>query len=1344
MPTKFGKKASIELYMAEKWRLGPLRQMAVLLHAVASEPPSRIASPEEAEKYWDGAVSDYAQLAGISLRASTLEVDIKIQASMNINPAVLDEMTRSTRQMAMKQYDALAEYLQLVKDVDVTSDLENKIEELQGQLDSWAAEFSQDFLPGIEAKFNAHKIRRYRSSWNNARQQLLAFHQGTDFDSFSHDETSLNAFMSGLRNRADAQLVTMADQLALERGGFDNDNTSVSAQIAHGIACAIHTPPMARPVLPALGPKTTILNDGTVKYSEVSRNGLVQTGTYVDFLQQQVGMHDGNGCPAISLQRLSSDQHLDSKTDLTAHLLRAMSEAIASGVSFEHKVVLITGAGPNSIGSELVRLLLSGGACVIVTTHREPSTAAGYFKSLYEEYGARGSELHLAPFNQASSRDCERLIDHVYDIKGLGKDIDAIIPFAAAPEGGVEMNEVGAASELAHRLMLINVYRLLGRIVKNKRDLNIDCNPAQVLLPLSPNHGIFGGDGLYPESKLGLEALLSRVKSESWSEEMSVCGVRIGWTRSTGLMAANDIVAESVEKQGVLTFSAPEMAFNMAMLLTPEFRDLCEDGPVHADFGGRLGTQGDNFSDLLASSRQEISLASNILKAVRLQDDLEQAATTSESQPTNSPLKRKAMLRVGFPHLPKPAKERESLVTSLKNPADTVVVVGFSELGPWGNARTRWEMEHQGRLSTEGYVEMAWLMNLISHSEGALRDGSYYVGWVDTETRKPVADADVEQKYGRHINNHAGVRFTTLDGNSKYEPPQKDVLQEIVVEEDLPAFETSLATAEALRSKHGNKISVERLPGPENICRVRIRRGATIVVPKTVAAPWAAVAGRLPDGWSATRYGIPDDIAKQVDPVTLYAICCVAEAFYSAGIADPLEVFQHMHLSEFGNFIGSSMGGVLKTRHLYRDTYLDQEIQADTLQDTYLNTTAAWVNMLLIGATGPIKTPVGACATGVESIDSGFDSIMAGKIKMCIVGGYDDIQEEESFGFSKMKATVNVASELAHGRVPSEMSRPTAESRAGFVESHGCGVQILCRGDVALEMGLPIYGIIAGSTMAADKIGRSVPAPGRGILTFAKEKANEDMMSTNISVDGSLDTESDYYAPLMPATGLLQSSPAPLRTALAAWGLTIDDLDVASLHGTSTQANDLNEADVICRQMSHLGRTSGRPMWAICQKSITGHPKAPAAAWMLNGCLQVLDTGIIPGNRNADSVDMLLRDKHHLCYPTSSVQVKDGVRAFLLTSFGFGQKSGQVVGIAPRYFFASLLPAQFQEYSQKTKARQARADRAYVKAMMSNRIVQVEERPPYDEDNAPCIFLDPLSRIRKDGATGEYRFDSNA
>lgn len=77
---------------------------------------------------------------------------------------------------------------------------------------------------------------------------------------------------------------------------------------------------------------------------------------------------------------------------------------------------------------------------------------------------------------------------------------------------------------------------------------------------------------------------------------------------------------------------------------------------------------------------------------------------------------------------------------------------------------------------------------------------------------------------------------------------------------------------------------------------------------------------------------------------------------------------------------------------------------------------------------------------------------------------------------------------------------------------------------------------------------------------------------------------------------------APLRGVLATWGLTIDDIDVASFHGTWTIANDKNESDVMCQQMKHLGRKNGNAVMGIFQKYLTGHPRGAAGAWMFNGC----------------------------------------------------------------------------------------------------------------------------------------------
>jgi fatty acid synthase subunit alpha len=1393
MPARFNTD-SIRQYLAEKWGLGPSRQTSVLLFALVSEPQSRIPSVKAAEQFLDDVLSKYAESCGITLQVRLQKADEKANVTQIVDSAVLAELSKCHRKMASGQFKALAEYLQFdLPNASVMSDSEALVAELQQKLDTWTAEFSEDFLSGIAPTFDAKKARRYNSWWNAARQEILGFYHGTIYDSLVHNNSALEIFINRLRNRADDRLATMARSLA-QQAYFNHESApgldAISQRIELAIASAVKGPPRARPVLPANGPRTIITDDGSIKYTEVPRHGFSGPTAYAEFLSKNTLHGHQARSPFICLK---SDHISDSRTEtgLTATLLKRMSTALESGVSFENKNFLVTGAGQGSIGAEIVRLLLAGGACVIVTTSREPAATAKYFQQMYEDHGGKGSELRLMQCNQASAKDCERLIDYIYDVNGLGRDLDAILPFAAASEGGTEIEAVAAKSELVHRLMLINVFRLLGRIIKNKRDRAIDCHPTQVLLPLSPNHGTFGGDGLYPESKLGLESLFNRVKSESWSDELSICGVKIGWTRSTGLMTANDIVSEAMEKHGVLTFSAREMAFNIVMLLTQEFVDVCEDGPLEADFSGGLGAL-DDCHEILSKSRSEINLAAEIARAVKTENDHEKKflKETSAAQNAN-PVKPRSILRVGFPRLPVYTQEIEPLnhLQGMKDLVSTVVVVGFSELGPWGSSRLRWEIESQGRLSQAGYVEMAWLMNLIQHFDGQRKDG-YYVGWVDTKTGEPVCDADIEQKYGKHIAAHTGVRLIEPESAAGYDPRKKEFLQEIAIEEDLPEFEASLTTAEAFRLRHGKNVSIHRIEGTE-ICRVQVKRGASIMIAKAVPFTWGSVAGQLPTGWNPAKYGIPEDLIHQVDPVTLYTVCCVSEAFFSAGITDPLEVFKYIHLSEIGNFIGSSMGGALKTRNLYRDIYLDKEVQADVLQDTYLNTTAAWVNMLLLGSTGPIKTPVGACATGVESIDSGFESIMSGKTKMCIVGGYDDFQEEESFGFSKMKATVNVAEELARGRLPSEMSRPTAESRAGFVEAHGCGVQLLCRADLALEMGLPIYGVIAGSTMAADKIGRSVPAPGQGILTFAKETTEPGISpllgldyrrkqmqlyaspinsgsraSLWSSCDESSSLDSDYVVAATPPEVSLLTPPtpasrtrvsqrpgdmrargssymiSPLRAALAKWGLTIDDLDFASLHATSTKANDLNEPDVICKQMAHLGRTAGRPLWAICQKSVTGHPKAPAAAWMLNGCLQVLDSGLVPGNRNADNLDPALRESHHLCFPTRAVQTK-GVKAFILTSFGFGQKSGQVVGVAPKYFFATLAQEEFDEYRRKVTRRKVLADRGYAKALMSNRIVSVQTQPPYEDADATRIFLDPLSRMSDDFATGSYRFDTN-
>jgi len=1097
--------------------------------------------------------------------------------------------------------------------------------------------------------------------------------------------------------------------------------------------------------------------------------------------------------PFLHLKR--KDEHgWEYSKKLTGVYLEGLEQAAKSGLSFQGKNALMTGAGAGSIGAEVLQGLISGGAKVVVTTSRFSREVNEYYQAMYSRYGARGSQLIVVPFNQGSKQDVEALVEYIYDTKkGLGWDLDYVVPFAAISENGREIDGLDSKSELAHRIMLTNLLRLLGCVKTHKQANGYETRPAQVILPLSPNHGTFGNDGMYAESKIALETLFTRWHSESWGSFLTICGAVIGWTRGTGLMAGNNIVAEGIEKYGVRTFSQQEMAFNLLGLMAPPIVNLCQVEPVWADLNGGFQYI-PNLKDLMMDLRKEHTETSEIRKAVIKENAIEHKIINGEDSEAlykKVTVQPRANLKFDFPKLPDWEMEVKPLNSDLKGMVDlekVVVVTGFAEIGPWGNSRTRWEMEAYGQFSLEGCVEMAWIMGLIKNHNGPLK-GKSYSGWVDAKTGEPVDDKDVKPKYEKHILDHSGIRLIEPELFNGYDPKKKQFLQEIQIEEDLDPFEASKETAEEFKREHGDKVEIFKIADSGEYT-VRLRKGATLLIPKALRFD-RLVAGQIPTGWDARKYGVPEDIISQVDPVTLFVLVSTAEALLSSGITDPYEFYKYVHISQVGNCIGSGIGGTTALRGMYKDRFLDKPLQNDILQESFINTMSAWVNMLLLSSTGPIKTPVGACATAVESIDIGYDTIVEGKARVCFVGGFDDFQEEGSYEFANMKATSNAEDEFAHGRTPKEMSRPTTTTRNGFMESQGCGMQVIMDAKLALDMGVPIYGILGFTATATDKIGRSVPAPGKGVLTTAREMSSKfpspllDIKYRKRQMDirrrqikqwqeaelmylqeeiAAMKTsdesfgESEYMqdrAAHIEREALRQEKDAlnslgnnfwkqdpriaPLRGALATWGLTIDDLGVASFHGTSTVANDKNESDVICQQMRHLGRAKGNALLGIFQKYLTGHPKGAAGAWMFNGCLQVLNTGLVPGNRNADNVDKVMEQFDYIVYPSRTIQT-DGVKAFSVTSFGFGQKGAQAIGIHPKYLFATLDRAQYATYKQKAEARQKKAYRYFHDGLINNTMFRAKDKSPYEDAQMNNVFLDPQARVSVDKETSNYTY----
>ena len=118
------------------------------------------------------------------------------------------------------------------------------------------------------------------------------------------------------------------------------------------------------------------------------------------------------------------------------------------------------------------------------------------------------------------------------------------------------------------KVLLWAVQRLIGGLSHIGAERDIAAR-LHVVLPGSPNRGMFGGDGAYGESKSALDAVVSRWKAEtSWAQRVSLAHALIGWTKGTGLMGHNDAIVGAVEEAGVTTYTTEQMA---SMLL-----DLCD------------------------------------------------------------------------------------------------------------------------------------------------------------------------------------------------------------------------------------------------------------------------------------------------------------------------------------------------------------------------------------------------------------------------------------------------------------------------------------------------------------------------------------------------------------------------------------------------------------------------------------------------------------------------------------------------------------------------------------------------------------------------------------------------
>ncbi len=109
----------------------------------------------------------------------------------------------------------------------------------------------------------------------------------------------------------------------------------------------------------------------------------------------------------------------------------------------------------------------------------------------------------------------------------------------------------------------------------------------------------------------------------------------------------------------------------------------------------------------------------------------------------------------------------------------------------------------------------------------------------------------------------------------------------------------------------------------------------------------------------------------------------------------------------------------------------------------------------LLGFTGPIFAPGGACASGNHAMGVGARMIRDGDCDFVLAGGADTpITPEIVHGFANMNATIKLREKDRAYDDLSQASRPFSVDRKGFVLSEGAAVLVMAAEDVIAAHGL--------------------------------------------------------------------------------------------------------------------------------------------------------------------------------------------------------------------------------------------------------------------------------------------------
>lgn len=220
------------------------------------------------------------------------------------------------------------------------------------------------------------------------------------------------------------------------------------------------------------------------------------------------------------------------------------------------------------------------------------------------------------------------------------------------------------------------------------------------------------------------------------------------------------------------------------------------------------------------------------------------------------------------------------------------------------------------------------------------------------------------------------------------------------------------------------------------------------------------VVGEIPD-WDPSRLSYVD--RKEASLWNAAYVFLTMEVCRQALVHAGLEMN-----AETGPRTGCLIGSALNGTDAYRiamDNYVNSgpfKVSPYLLPNVCANLPAGKAGMLL-GFTGPIFSPQGACASGNHAIAVGARMIRDGDCDFVLAGGVETCLIPEIIqGFSNMLATIKVGPKDRAFEDPAQASRPFSLDRKGFVLAEGAGVVVLAAEEAMTTHGLTARAEVAG------------------------------------------------------------------------------------------------------------------------------------------------------------------------------------------------------------------------------------------------------------------------------------------